>query len=167
MKTMEQFKNDAASGKMSLELLEMNGSSDFREGLKGVCKVTEVNKLGFILVNQNGEESLLMFENNSLREYDGDTLTIYSSGCRDLLEPEKAMLAEWEEIQKNYKKENPHANLYWKKLAFFERSPFPWLNGFEVMYGKKLVYDEQDTPKIMDAAIKGDVMFRYRVYMEE
>jgi len=166
MKTMEQFKQDAASGKMSLELIERYGSTDIPESINGIRRVTEANKLGIVFVDKNGEESLMVLENNRLREYDGSTLTIYSPGYRDLLGPEKSMLAEWEKIQEEYEKENPHTNLFWKRMAFFERSPYPWLNGFEEMNGKMLVYDEHGVSKIKDDTIKGDVALKYRVYME-
>lgn len=166
MKTLAQFKRDAASGKMSLELFERYGSADFPDRLKGVRKVTKINSVEITIVNQKGDGSFMRFGSASLMEYDGDTLVMYNPGYRDLTEQEEAILAEWKKIQDDYMARNPYSDCYWKMKDYFKNCPCPWLAGFETVRGKKLVYERDNKRMIRDNAIKGDAVLKYRVYME-
>lgn len=79
MKTLAQFKRDAATGKMSLELLERFGNTDIPEHQKGIRKVVKTNTVGLQLANPNGQISYLDYLPASLTEYDRETLVMYAS----------------------------------------------------------------------------------------
>lgn len=166
MKTMAQFKRDAASGKMSLELLERNGSADFPDRLKGVRKVTKANSVEITLVNQKGEGSCMRLGRASLMEYDGDSLVMYNPGYRDLTEQETAILAEGQRIRAEYEQRNPYGNAYWTMKDYFKNCPCPWLAGFGTVRGKQLVYGRDEKKLIRDSDVKGDAVLKYHVYME-
>ena len=87
MKTLAEFKRDAATGKMSLELVERFGSTDIIERLQGIRKISKVRTAAVILVNQNGAESELRFDSAKLVDYDGESLTIYNPGKRGKIRP--------------------------------------------------------------------------------
>lgn len=161
MKTLAEFKRDAASGKMSLELFERFGSTEIIERLKGIRKVARTNTVAAMLVNQDGTESELRFGSAKLLEYDGDTLIIYQAGYRDLTEQEQSILDEWKKIEDEYFKRNPYGETYWKMKDYFAKCPCPWMAGFEIVQGKKYDY----TGKVRDNAIKGDAILKYRVHM--
>lgn len=166
MKTMVQFKRDAASGKMRLELFERYGKTDFPETFKGVRNVVKTNSVEITLVNQDGVKSVMRYGRASLMEYDGDTLVLYNPGYRDLTAQEESILAEWRKIKEEYVAKNPYGNAYWKMKDYFDNCPCPWLAGFEPVRGKELVYDG-DKRKIRDSSIKGEAILKYHVAMDD
>ena len=117
MKTLADFKRDAASGKIKLELVERYGKTgeEIPERIRGIRTVSRINTVAIFLANENGVESELRFDSAKLVEYDGKSLTIYERGERDLTEQEKKILADWQKIEDDYYKQNPYGNAYWKK----------------------------------------------------
>lgn len=164
MKTLAQFKRDAASGKMSLELFERFGSTEITDQLKGIRKVARTNTVGITLVNKDGTESQLRFTNAKLFEYTRDTVIIYKAGLRDLTEQEQSILDKWEKVKDEYIKQNyyAHDNLYWKMKDYFAKCPCPWMCGSKKVRGKMYCYDG----KVIDDAVKGEPILKYHVYME-
>ena len=162
MKTLAEFKRDAATGKMSLELVERFGSTNIIERLQGIRKISKVRTAAVVLVNQNGSESELRFDSAKLVDYDGESLTIYSPGKRELTDEEKSVLAEWKKIQEEYEQKNPYSDTYWRKKAYFSKSSCPWLEGFGMVRGKMY----QNDGYVLDNAVKGDAILKYKVYME-
>ena len=76
--TLAQFKRDAASGKIKLELVERFGKTcdEIPERCRGVRTVQKVNTVGITLVTAEGLTSELRFESAKLFEYDGKSLII-------------------------------------------------------------------------------------------
>ena len=162
MKTMAEFKRDAASGRMSLEMIERYGKSvdDIPERLKGVRKVVKTNTVCAMLLNQLGELSELRFGCANLLVYDGDTLTVYDAGIRDLTQQEKEIMHHVQEIRKEY--ENTYSGGFYKAKDYIKNSACPWLGSVKPIKGKMLVND-----KVRDNSIKGNVVLRYKVYIED
>lgn len=163
-KSVAQLKRDADSGKMWMELVERYGESGDKiiERLRGNRKVLRSNSVCLVLENLSGQESELRLPCAKLIEYDGENLTIYEAGERDLTEEEKNCLKAWQQKEIIYYKKNPYGDSYWHRRFFFEDSKFPYLNGTEKVRGKKYNYNG----KIWDDSIKGDIILRYKVSFE-
>lgn len=165
MKTFSDFKRDAASGTMSLELLERFGSTgdDIPERLRGVRKVCGVNTVSIKLLNSHGEKSELRLENAKLTEYDGETLTIYKAALRAPTPEEQAVLDGAKKVRDEYQARNPCGDDFWALRRYFKESACPWMDGSisESIKGKRYVYHEQ---KVMDKSMRGEVILRYRVH---
>ena len=162
--TLAALKRNANSGKMKMEIIERYGKTgdDIIERLRGVRKVLRANSVALILQNLSGEESEMRIQSAKLIDYDGDFLTIYEVGERDLTEQEKAVLDEWQRIEKEYYEKNPYGEAYWKKVSYFEKCPCPWMSGFDTVNGKKY----QHNGKVRDNQIRGAAILKYKVYME-
>lgn len=103
--SLTQFKKDAKTGQMRLELLEVFGKpKEFSES--NISKVIGV-KSDSIILDYEGRQSELVIQYESLVEYTGDFLNIYIAGNRDWTEHEKSIFAgrnimEAYNIQKRY-----------------------------------------------------------------
>lgn len=91
MKTLAELRRDARSGKMSMEMLEWYGKTgeDIKANLRGIRKVEGANSVALLLRNNEGNISELRVQYATLVEYDGENLTVYAAGFRDLTEEEK------------------------------------------------------------------------------
>lgn len=138
MKTLADFKRDAASGKIKLEMVERYGKTgeEIPERYRGIRAIQSVNTVGIMLEIADGLTSSLDFPPAKLIEYDGKSLTIYERGERDLTEQERKILADWQKIEDDYYKQNPYGDAYWKKKDYFKKCPCPWLAGYETVKGK-------------------------------
>lgn len=101
MKTLADFKRDAASGKIKLEMVERFGKTgeEIPERCRGIRTIQSVNTVKIVLETADGLTSSLAFPPAKLIEYDGKSLTIYESGERDLTEQERKVLADWQKIE--------------------------------------------------------------------
>lgn len=86
--TLAQFKRDAATGKLGLELLERYGNKvDKHE----ICPIIKVKAKGVVLQRGNKESDLdLNFA--SLIDYDGEYFKIYNLGKRVLNDVEMMVM---------------------------------------------------------------------------
>ena len=164
MKTLADFKRDAASGKIKLELVERFGKTgeEIPERIRGIRTVSKINTVAIFLANEDGVESELRFVSARLVEYDGKSLTIYKRGERDLTEQERKILADWQKIEDDYYKQNPHGDAYWKKKDYFKKCPCPWLAGYETVKGKYYNYNG----KVLDNQVRGNAILKYNVYAQ-
>jgi hypothetical protein len=166
MKTLAELKRNANEGRMSLELIEWYGKfgNDIPERLHGIRKVKKSNTVALFLVNKDGKESEMRIDcGASLIEYNGKTLVVYASGEREATEEEQNVLNGYKRLQEEYYKENPYGDFYWKSKDYFKNCSCPWMSGFDEIKGKKY---QSWNGKIRDNAVKGTVILRYNVYME-
>ena len=168
MKTLVQLKQDAKSGRMSMEMIERYGAygEQIPEKLRGIRRVVGANTVALHLQNNDGNISELQVKCASLVEYDVDTLVVYEAGLRDLTDEERTILAEWKRIEDEHIKQNPFGDTYWKRKNYFATCTCPWLDGGDAVRGKRLEY-VCGTPKIRDNSIKGEAILKYRVYFNE
>ena len=168
MKTLVQLKQDAKSGRMSMEMTERYGAygEQIPEKLRGIRRVVGANTVALHLQNNDGNISELQVKCASLVEYDADTLVVYEAGLRDLTDEERTILAEWKRIEDEHIKQNPFGDTYWKRKNYFATCTCPWLDGGDAVRGKRLEY-VCETPKIRDNSIKGEAILKYRVYFNE
>ncbi len=168
MKTLAQLRQDAKSGRMSMEMTERYGNigEQIPEKLRGIRRVVGSNTVALHLRNKDGKISELQIKYASLVEYDGDTLTVFEAGLRDLTDEEKTILSEWKGIEDEHIKLNPFGDTYWKRKNYFAQCPCPWLDGGDSVRGKRLEF-VCETPKIRDNSIKGAAILKYRVYFDE
>lgn len=164
MKTLADFKRDVASGKIKLEMLERFGETGeaIPERCRGIRTVQKVNSVGIMLINAEGLTSELRFDSAKLVEYDGESLTIYARGERDLTEQERKILTDWQKIENDYYQRNPYGDAYWKKKDYFKSCPCPWLAGYETVRGKYYNYNG----KVLDNHVRGKAILKYRVYAQ-
>lgn len=164
MKKLADFKRDAASGKVKLELVERYGKTgeEIPERCRGIRAIQSVNTVGITLETEHGLTSALDFPPAKLIEYTGKSLTIYESGERDLTEQEQKVLEDWQKIEKEYYEKNPYGDAYWKKKDYFKHCPCPWLNGYETVKGKYYNYNG----KIIDNQVRGKAILKYNVYAQ-
>ena len=163
--TLAQFKRDAATGKMGLELVERYGkkTNDFY-----ICPVVEVRTKSIKLKKKDGTMSILDLDYASLVEYDGENLKVYSIGLRELNDLEKSVMEGWKKITDTdeYKEQayrdavTDGSSTYYKDKYYFLNSPCPYLY-IDEHKGRKYDYN---TGKLYDPKVKGDCMLVYKVY---
>ena len=114
------------------------------------------------LRNCRGEESELRFSRANLMAYDGETLTVYEAGCRDVTAEERAVLTGAETFKENYEREHPGYDSYYKVVRYFAESPCPWMRPYgDEKHGKR--YDARND-KVIDKSVKGEAVLRYLVH---
>ena len=168
MKTLAELKREAKTGNMYLEMVYRFGS-DIPEKLKGKRKVIGSNSVSISLLTTDGRKSELRLEKASLVEYDGEMLTIYGAGSRELNEKEQDIVNEWKKITstKEYKEKayndaiSDGSITYWKEKIFFKDKGALYLMGVEKQKG--LLYDF-NANLIIDENIKGKKELQYKVY---
>ena len=164
MKTLADFKRDAASGKIKLELVERFGKTgnEIPERCRGIRSIKSVNTVGITLETADGSASILDFPPAKLIDYDGKTVTIYARGERDLTEQERKILADWQKTEADYYKQVPYGDAYWVWKDYFKNCPCPWLSGTETVKGKYYNY----RGKILDNQVRGDAVLKYNVHAQ-
>lgn len=162
--TLTDLRRDAAGGKIKLEMIERYGETGeaIPERCRGIRAVQKVNTVGITLITADGLTSDLRFDSAKLVEYDGESLTIYERGERDLTEQEQKILADWQKIENDYYKQNPYGDSYWKRKDYFKHCSCPWLAGYETVRGKYYNYNG----KILDNQVRGNAILKYRVYAQ-
>lgn len=162
MRTLADLKREAASGKIRFEMVERYGETGdaIPERCRGIRAVEKVNTVAILLKATDGITSELRFDSAKLVEYDGESLTIYKRGERELTKQEQKILADWQKIEDDYYKQNPYGDAYWKKKDYFKHCPCPWLAGYKTVRGKYYNY----SGKIIDNQVRGNVILKYRIY---
>jgi len=161
--SLAEIKRKANNGNMFLEVLERFGKSgtDIPERLRGVRKVLRANSVGLIIETCTGEESTLDIRSSKLVEFDGKTLTVFQPGHRALTEEEQKVMRKWREFERDYEEKNPFGNGAWiHRKKFFKDEGYPYLDGYQVVQGKKYLQHE-DT--IYDTQVRGDAILVYKV----
>lgn len=163
--TLAELKRNAKQGNMVLELTERFGKTGdaIPEMMRGKRKVVGANSDGVNLLNHDGQVSKIHINSASLVEYDGETLMIYEAGIRDLNEEEQKILDESRKVQEDYYEQNPYGNAFWKLQEFFSRSTCPYMSGMEKKCGKRYL---SHCSKVMDNAVRGPMILKYRVCFE-
>lgn len=164
MKTFADFKRDAAKGNMSLELKDWYGKTDeeIPKRIRGARRVVKCTQSSLIL--QGSEESRLDYLRSSLLDYDGETLTIYTSGRRPLNEQEQRIVWQWQKLEADYKLSGKFDEaVYRLRKEYYRKSECPWLFSDSFVKGKLTEHDG-NMPMIQDKDLRGGVMLRYKVY---
>lgn len=161
-KTLSDLKRDAASGNIKFELIERFGKAgeEIPKRLRGIRAVQKVNTVAIFLVNTEGVSSELRFNSAKLVDYDGDYLTVFNPGERDLTEQEKIILDEWQRIEDEIFRKNPYMETYWRRKDYFKNCPCPWLSGYETVRGKRYNYRD----KVVDNQVRGEAILKYKIY---
>lgn len=165
MKTLADLKRDVQNKNLVFELVERYGSTgdDIPEKLRGKRKAIKTNTVGITLLNSHGEESELSFSTAKLMDYDGESLTVYEKGKRDLTAEEQSVLDTWTKIEMEYEKENPFGDSFWKRKEYFKNCSCPWMLGFNTVKGNRYLAWEH---KVLDNQIRGEVILKYKITEE-
>ena len=164
MKTFADFKRDAAKGNMSLELIDWYGKTDeeIPKRIRGARRVVKCTQSSLIL--QGSEESRLNYLRSSLLDYDGETLTIYTSGRRSLNEQEQRIVWEWQNLEADYKLSGKSDEaVYRLRKEYYRNSECPWLFSDSFVKGKLTEHDG-NVPMIRDKDLRGGMTMRYKVH---
>lgn len=164
MKTFADFKRDAAKGNMSLELLEWYGKTgeEIPKRIRGIRRVIKCTQSSLTL--QGTVESRLDYLRSSLLDYDGETLTIYTSGRRSLNEQEQRIVWKWQQLEAEYKLSGKsNEAVYRLRKEYYRNSECPWLYSDSFVKGKLTEHDG-NVPMIRDKDLRGGVTMRYRVH---
>lgn len=164
--SLAALKRHANSGAMSLEIIERFGKpiEEQKASMQGIRKVLRANSVALVLLNHDGQESQCRIDEGAeLVEYDGETLTIYRAGLRELTTEEQSLFIQLKKKQEEYLTRYPHADTYWMKKAFFRDSKCPWLEGDDVIQGMKYLSWEH---KVMDRKVRGDAILKYKVHFD-
>lgn len=169
MKTLADLKRDAKSGtlegRFTYHSMWLEG---LPERLQGWRKLVDCNSVAVFFLNKDGKKSELRIGKASLVEYDGETLTVYNAGYRDLNADEQRVLDEWAKIAGTDEyKERAHidaqtdgSSTYYQKLRFFKNAGYEYLMGLEEQRGMKF---DWNTGKVRDDKVKGSVCMRYEL----
>ena len=158
--SLAQFKRDAATGKMGLELLERFGKKSEDHY---ICPVVEVCSKSVKLKKKDGRISTLDLDYASL----GEILKVYSIGLRDLTDLEKSVMEGWKKITDtdDYKEQayrdalTDGSSTYYKDVQYFKNSPCPYL----YLDNNDKRYD-YNTGKVYDPKVKGNCILKYKVF---
>jgi len=160
--TLAELKRNAKAGCIALDIVYRFGE-EIPEKMRGARQIVGVRTAAIDLLNKDGVKSELRFEAASLTEYTPETLTIYAAGVRDLTPEERAEMDRADIERKTYQEQNPYSDSFYHMRTWFKNSPFSYLSGLEEYTGSKRLYHTRDGVKIIDRAIKGDVMLKYKV----
>jgi hypothetical protein len=170
--TLAQLKRDAKAGIISGELIERHGSTEIIERLQGIRPVVDSNSVCIKFQNMDGKISECRIDAASLMEYTGDELLIFNPGIRPLNDEEQKVMDAWNKIAGTGEFRErlecdaltDGSSTYWQEKYYFEKSSCPWLfGGTEVIKGKRVIY--KDSKKmVVDNAVKGDVVLRYKIH---
>ena len=161
--TLAQFKRDAASGHMGLELIERYGKKITKPVIVPVVKV----QTNGVYLKRGDNESFLDYPFASLFEYTGTMVKVYDTGLRKLNPTEEMVMRQWHQISNNPQfRERARIDALTdgnytgrQEELFFKQSPCPYLyterNG--------LRYDH-NTGKVYDPKVKGKCVLVYKVH---
>lgn len=130
--------------------------------------MVDSNSVAIFFQNADGKKSELRLEKSSLIEYDGNSLTVYFAGYRDLNAEERKVMDEWNRISgtPEFKERGrvdaltDGSSTYYEKVAYFRKAGMEYLMGNERQRGLK--YDSY-LMKVQDDSIKGEVGMRYEI----
>jgi hypothetical protein len=122
--------------------------------MQGIRKIIGSNSEGITFLLQDGRTSFLKIDGATLIEYDGETLTLYEAGLRDLTPAEKAVMDAW------HKKASTGSSTYWTQQAFFMNAGYEYLAGTKKA-GKVIDYPTQ---KVRDNKVRGNMILKYKIY---
>ena len=168
MKSLAEFKREAKSGELEGKMLIRYGSSDIPEKFKNWRRIVTSNSVSVFFQTDNGEISQLSLPQASLVEYDGDKLTVYYAGYRDLTAEEQRVMDGWKEksstpefqAQANVDALTDGSSTYWAKVTYFRKAGLEYLMGAKEQRG--MVYD-YNLRQVRDAKIKGPVCMQYAI----
>lgn len=161
--TLAQFKRDAATGHMGLELIERYGEKIKKSVVVPVVKV----QTNGVYLKRGDKESFLDYPFASLFEYTGTMLKVYDVGLRKLNPTEEMVMRQWYQISNTPQfRERARIDVMTdgnytgrQEELFFKQSPCPYLyterNG--------LRYDH-NTGKVYDPKVKGKCVLVYKVH---
>jgi hypothetical protein len=171
MLSMAQLKRDAKTGMLQGEMILFHGKTDIPERLQGTRQIIDAYSSGIKFLDKDGKKSDLRIESANLIEYDGETLTVYAPGLRDLDANEKAVFDKWEQLKRQLREDHSYnlamydtSNIeYYRRKDYFCKSGYEYLLGNDTKQGKRYMHHEE---KVRDNQIKGNVQLKYRIYRD-
>lgn len=166
MKRFSDLKRDAAKGNMSLELTEWYGKTGeaIPARIRGIRRVIKCTQNSLTL--QGKAESRLDYLRSSLLDYDGETLTLYTSGRRPLNEQERRIVLQWQKLEADYKLSvKSDEAVYRLRKEYYRNCECPWLYSDTFVKGKLTEHDGTK-PMIRDKNHRGGMTMRYKVHFE-
>lgn len=168
MKSVAELKRDAKSGTLEARMVLHCGSEDIPERLQGWRKLWGANSVAIFFLNRDGNPSELQLPKASLIEYDGETLTVYSAGYRDLTPAEQKVMDEWKaysstpEFTARAEADalTDGSSTYWSEVAHFSKAGMEYLMGTKKERGMKYDWNRQ---QVQDENVKGEVSMRYEI----
>ena len=169
MKTLADLKRDAKSGTLEGRFTFHSMWQDgLPERLQGWRRLVDSNSVAIFFQNADGKKSELRLEKSTLVEYDGNSLTVYFAGYRDLNDAERRVMDGWHRITSTpeFKERGrvdaltDSSSTYYEKVAYFRKAGMEYLMGLERQCGLK--YDNY-LMKVQDDSIKGEVGMRYEI----
>lgn len=158
MKTLNNLKRDLKVGAIIERLYNKVGKIKNPIGI-----ITKIQSNGLYI-----DKNFLDYPMASLLEYDGEYITIYEVGSRQLTEKEKAIIKNAPSNRPENKQQainemlTDGSGLYWKDKAYYKENDALWYYG----QSKGLRYSHNDGGKMYDNKIKGDVSLKYRIRKE-
>lgn len=168
MKTLAELKREAKSGTLEGRMIIRGGSDNIPDKLKDWRKIVGSNSVSIFFQMSDGSVSELGLPKASLVEYDGQTLTVYNAGFRDLTVDEQRVMDGWNEksstpefkAQAEVDALTDGSSTYWAEVAYFRKVGYEYLRGTTEQRG--LMYDSIQK-QVRDAKIKGTVCMRYEI----
>jgi len=162
--TLSDLKRRAAAGAIKFELVERYGktSDAIPPRCRGIRTVKRVNTVGIMLMTADGQESELRLNTGAkLIDYDGESLTIYDAGEREVTPEEQKCLNEARRIVEDYERRNPYGDgWFWLQKDYYRHCPCPWMNGSDTIKGKRYNYNG----KVIDNSVRGAAILKYRIH---
>ena len=168
MKSLAELKREAKSGTLEGRMLIRGGSNDIPERLKNWRKIVASNSVSIFFQMDDGNVSELRLPRASLVEYDGEKLTVYYAGFRDLTVEEQRVIDGWKEksITPEFKARaemdalTDGSSTYWEEVVYFNKSGYEYLMGMKEQRGMKYDYNRR---QVRDAKIKGSMCMQYEI----
>lgn len=168
MKSVAELKRHAKSRMFEARMLVRCGSEDIPERLQGWRKLWGANSVSIFFINRDGNPSELQLPKASLIEYDGQTLTVYYAGYRELTADEQRVMDGWK-VKANtpefreraeYDALSDGSSTYYEEVAYFRKEGMEYLMGSKKQHGKRYDWNMR---KVQDDGIKGAVCMKYEI----
>ncbi len=168
MKTLAELKREASTGEYEGLMIKRFGESVIPARLQGWRKIVGCNTVSIFFQNVGGDVSELPLPKASLVDYDGETLTVYSAGYRDLTPEERAVKEQWSAHastedyirRSDYDALTDGSSTYWEEVRFFKDAGYEYLMGAKKERG--MIFDTC-RQQVRDERIKGDITLQYKI----
>ncbi len=168
MKTKADFMKDAKSGNIKLRLIGGENYSWIKEkrpqnlAPRTVVKA-QTNAIYLEGQENGGKGSYLSIPAASLMEYDGETVSLYDPGTRDMTPEELANARAAEAERARWESENPYSDSFWHMKDFYRNCSTPWIYFGSGKVKGKTAGQGKDYGRIVDDSIKGRMVLQYAV----
>ena len=166
MKTLADLKRDLKLGTKITMTSHYGKTDDKLIGVERYVVKVKTNGIEFSKNKEDARGSFLDYPKASLTEYDGETLSVYGSGHRDLTAPEKTLLDNLPSRRPENAKQceidmmSDGSQMFYADKRYLKEMDSEYLSGHETIRGLRYDWNEK---KVQDDNLKGECILTYKI----